>query len=130
MERVTMLGDIGYKTSIRFAWVEHCIHFPKGTHRPLKPLVSFSNKPETWFPPVPCEDFFKGDSVAGRSPLPRFAGISSLLSHGPQKPILTPVSHVDAVQSSTITPTRTVLHFLVLTAASQGHVLLTSGSSS
>lgn len=60
----------------------------------------------------------------------RFAGISGVLSHWPQKPILTPESHLDAVQISTITPIITVLHFLVLTAASQGHVLLTSSSSS
>lgn len=109
--------------------MEYCTRFPKGTQRPLKPLVSFSNKPETWFPPVPREDFFQGDSVAERSPF-GFAGISSVLSHWPQKPILTPVSHLAAVQISTITPTITVLHFLVLTAASPGHVLLTSSSSS
>lgn len=58
----------GCRPSIRLAWVKNCIRFPKGTHRLLTPLGSFSNKPETRFPPVPCEDFLKGDWVAGRSP--------------------------------------------------------------
>lgn len=62
-------------------------------------------------------------------PHARFAGmavISHAVPRAPETP-LTLVSHLDDIQVSTTPPT---LHFLVLTAASQGHVLLTSLSSS
>lgn len=57
-------------------------------------------------------------------PHARFAGMA-VISHA--VPRATLLSHLDNVQVSTTPPT---LHFLVLTAASQGHVLLTSLSSS
>lgn len=66
----------------------HRTRFPKRIHRPLKPLVSLSNKPETWFPAVPCADFFKviQPHEGPRSGCARTAVISCAASHWLQKP--------------------------------------------
>lgn len=48
------------------------------------------------------------------------------MSQWPQKPTLTPMSRLEAAPTATSTPTITVLCFLVLMAASPGHLLLTS----
>lgn len=68
------IGLLGYST----AFIP-----PRGTYRPLKPLASFSHKRESWFPPVPPEDLFKGDPVA-RGAHSRFAGISGAVPLAPE----------------------------------------------
>lgn len=52
------------------------------------------------------------------------------MTHQPQTPMLTLVSPLVMAQISIITPIVTLLPFLVLMAASQGQVLLTSLPSS
>lgn len=126
-----MLGDNG-NSAAETRWVSlvcrvEPLNFLKRTQRPLKPLLSLSNEPLTQFPPGPCEDFYKGVS---NSEDPILGLLQGLRSHWPHKPALTLVSHLDVAQISTIILMITLLHFLVLMAASQGHVLLTSISSS
>lgn len=77
----------------------------------------------------PWDDFSKGDSGAVRTSF--WVCRHFCAPTGLRNPLSPLTSHLDSAQVSTITPIITLFYFLVLLmAASQGHVLLTSISSS